>query len=281
MGDSPWSIAPAKEASNPVMTWEDVSDVPALSVADPFMIKVKDTHYMFFEVVNLTPWKGEIGLATSNNGIDWSYQAIVLAEPFHLSYPYVFGWQNEFYMIPESARGGGVYLYKATTFPNRWTRVGSMLKGSRFVDNSIFSYEDIWYLFTEAGPSAQQPVLRLYYASELTGPWSEHPASPIVEGNPHIARPGGRVLVIDNRVFRFTQDVWPEYGTKVRAFEIFKLSPTTYEEHEVGERPVLVAGNETWNSGGMHHIDAHRLKNGTWLACVDGRTSLSFPRNAK
>ncbi len=53
MGDSPWSIAPAKEASNPVMTWKDVSDVPAVSVADPFMIKVKDTYYMFFEVENL------------------------------------------------------------------------------------------------------------------------------------------------------------------------------------------------------------------------------------
>ena len=59
-----------------------MSDVPAVSVADAFMIKVEDTYYMFFEVVNLITWHGEIGLATGPSSQQLAlrfYYASVLA----------------------------------------------------------------------------------------------------------------------------------------------------------------------------------------------------------
>jgi hypothetical protein len=40
--------------------------------------------------------EGEIGLATSEDGLKWDYKQVVLNEPFHLSYPYVFEWQVRF-----------------------------------------------------------------------------------------------------------------------------------------------------------------------------------------
>ena len=40
--------------------------------------------------------------------------SIVLAEPFHLSYPYVFEWQGSHYMIPESGAAKSVRLYRAS-----------------------------------------------------------------------------------------------------------------------------------------------------------------------
>ncbi|HEY0729749.1 MAG TPA: hypothetical protein VGD38_16825, partial [Pyrinomonadaceae bacterium] len=84
----------------PTLSKQNVTDVPTTFVADPFMIHDGSWH-MFFEVL-LTSDKGEIGLATSDNGLDWTYQQIVLREEFHLSYPYVFKWQDTYYMIPET-----------------------------------------------------------------------------------------------------------------------------------------------------------------------------------
>ena len=269
-GKSPFDLTPAKNVSNPVLTCEDVSDVPARLVADPFMLKVKRAWYMFFEVMNGRTGKGEIGLATSKNGLKWTYRQIVLAEPFHLSYPYVFEWMNDYYMIPESYRAGTIRLYKALKFPMRWSFVGTLLSGQVFLDPSIFRYDDKWWLFAETNPDHKYDTLRIYNADDLMGPWLEHPQSPVIAGNAHIARPGGRVLVFDNRVVRYAQDCYPIYGTQVQAFEITELTTASYHERPASELAVLAGSGLGWNKSGMHHIDPHLQEDGCWIACVDG-----------
>jgi hypothetical protein len=112
-------------------------------------------------------------------------------------------------------------------------------------------------------------TLRLYYADELTGPWVEHPKSPLVKGDASNARPAGRALVCDGKVVRFAQNSVPYYGTDVRAFEVTELTTRTYRERAVG-RPVLGPGGSGWNACGMHHVDAHVLGDGSWIASVDG-----------
>jgi hypothetical protein len=269
-GDSLMSLGQVRYVHNPVLTWRDVNDVPATFVADPFMCNVNNRWYMFFEVMNGLRHKGEIGLATSEDGVGWKYQRIVLAEPFHLSYPYVFEWQSNYYLVPEASNGGGIRLYTATEFPFRWKCVGKLLSGGVYLDTSIFRYQDRWWIFTAVPDENDSLTLRLYSSSDLLGVWREHPANPIVSDNLHVARPGGRVILVDGKPIRFTQDVFPVYGSKVRAFEVIELTPTTYREKQLGEEPVLEAGDADWNSGGMHHIDPHLLATGTWIACVDG-----------
>ena len=66
------------------------------------MVRMKDVWYLFFEVMNSKSGKGEIGLAISKDCRAWTYQNIVLKEEFHLSYPYVFESDGDYYMIPES-----------------------------------------------------------------------------------------------------------------------------------------------------------------------------------
>jgi hypothetical protein len=102
VGSSPFDFAPSEDASNPVLTRDNVSDVRAEFVADPFMVRGRSNWCMFFEVMNRETRKGEIGLAISPDAISWNYQRIVLAEPFHLSYPYVFEWNGDYYMMPET-----------------------------------------------------------------------------------------------------------------------------------------------------------------------------------
>jgi hypothetical protein len=265
-GKSPLQLSAATR--NPVLSASDVTDVPARFVADPFMLRVDGLWHMFFEVLNNQNDRGEIGLATSRDGFSWQYKQIVLQEPFHLSYPYLFRWKDDYYMIPETLGANAVRLYRATSFPTGWTLLKDLIPGTH-ADPSIFRFEEKWWLFTCPAPR-QHDTLALYSAADLTADWTQHPMSPLIIGNRSIARPGGRVLLHDGRLIRFAQDCLPIYGKQVRAFEITELTSTTYAEREVTQSPVLVPEGNGWNASGMHHLDAHQLEDGTFLACVDG-----------
>jgi hypothetical protein len=270
-GPSPFDLRAPQGVRNPVLTRELVSDVPATFVADPFMIRASDGWYMFFEVMNWQTGKGEIGLAQSPDGFAWTYRQIVLAEPFHLSYPHVFAWKGEYYLIPESFQAGAIRLYKAETFPTRWSFVAQLLEGPYLVDPSVFHHDGRWWLFAETNFAVKHDCLRLYFADELTGPWIEHPKSPVVNADARIARPAGRVLVIGAQIFRYSQDCSVSYGSEVHAFKVTKLTTKDYAEEEVGFVPVLAPNGTGWNADGMHHVDAHRVEHDKWMACVDGR----------
>lgn len=266
-GDSPFHLSPAAQVPN--LTHADVTDVPAAFVADPFMVRA-DRWLMFFEVWNRDLNKGEIGLATSDRGLEWAYQQIILSEPFHLSYPYVFEWQNSYYMIPETIRANAVCLYQADDFPTRWSLRAKLIDGP-CADPSVVRFGELWWLFI-CSPPYQHDTLRLYFAAELTGPWREHPKSPLIRGDRRRARPAGRILTLNNRVIRFAQDCFPQYGSRVRAFDVLELTTTNYVEVENVASPILQPGGIGWNSLGMHHIDAHQQADGSWLASVDGFT---------
>jgi hypothetical protein len=271
VGESPFHLASPEDIDNPILKIDDIFDVPAHSIADPFMLRVDRTWYLFFEVLNLQTGKGVIGLAISENGLKWTYEQIVLSEPFHLSYPYVFEWMNDYYMVPETFEAGSIRLYKASKFPTEWSFVGILKSGEHFADASLFRYHSKWWLFTETNPEMRNDTLRLFHAPELIGPWIEHPDSPIIEGNPHIARPAGRVIVVDDKVIRYTQDCHPAYGTQVRGFEINELTTRTYREQKVDQTHlVLTPSGIGWNASGMHHIDPHLMDDGRWIAAVDG-----------
>ena len=266
-GKSPFLFFSPPDINNPVLTYRDVTDVPAKFVADPFMVEENSTWYMFFEVMNARTNQGDIGLAISRDGFHWAYKQIVLNEPFHLSYPYVFKWKDEYYMIPESHEARSVRLYKAVDFPLEWSLVATLLDEDLYVDSSVFYFNDTWWLFSSP---LESDTLRLYYAHDLIGPWVEHPKSPVVQGDKNIARPGGRVVIADGRIIRYTQDDDPIYGNQVRAFEISELTPASYKEKEVTTSPILRGSGKGWNAERMHHIDPHQIDENKWIACVDG-----------
>lgn len=271
-GDSPLNVHPVHGIINPVLKGSDVKDVKAQFVADPFMVRSGDTYHMFFEVMNSLTRQGDIGCATSPDGLNWEYQRIVLDEPFHLSYPYVFKWEGQFYMIPESAKAGAIRLYKAEDFPYSWALVSNLIKGS-FVDNSIFFTNETWWILTCSKPYTHDE-LRLFYADKLVGPWTEHPLSPIIRGDATKAQGAGRVLVVNGQIIRFGQHSAKTYGKKVRAFLITRISRTEYSEREYEGSPILSNQGKGWNRHGMHNIDAQETSPGKWLAVVDGYRKL-------
>jgi len=268
-GASPLEWTPAAEGSNPILTARDITDVEADFVADPFMIRIDNLWHLFFEVLPKHTKVGQIGVAVSGDSVHWEYRGIALREPFHVSYPHVFAWEGEHYLIPETLQAGAVWLYKSTRFPFGWKREHALLRG-RFADPTIFRHNNRWWLFVCDTPY-DHCSLRLFHAPDLMGAWEEHPASPIVENDCSCARPAGRVLASDGRLVRFAQDCRYQYGDRVWAFEITELRPARYVERRASLEPVISAGFwGGWETSRMHHIDAHSENSGAWMACVDG-----------
>lgn len=264
-GVSPFELSSSAELENPVLTARDVTDISASFVADPFMVREGGRWYMFFEVMNAESGHGDIGLAVSDDGRRWDYQSIVLDEPFHLSYPHVFKWQGDYYMIPETRLAYAVRLYKAAAFPNRWVHVQDLIAGN-YLDPSIFYANGRWWMFV----AERSDVLHLFHAVSPTGPWVRHAKSPVVVLDGNIARPGGPVIHHEGGIYRYTQDCDPGYGNQVRAFEITTLTAEDYAERPVEHNPILQATGQGWNGEQMHHVDPHYVEGVGWMAAVDG-----------
>jgi hypothetical protein len=271
-GRSPLALGPDEAITNPVITRAEVTDVPASFVADPFLLREHGVWHMFFEVLNRRNGRGEIGLATSDDLARWRYERIVLAEPFHLSYPQVFEWMGAHYMVPETHQTRTIRLYRAEPFPTKWRLVHTLMSGRAFADATLFQHDGRWWLFTETSLPRKHDTLRLYHADDLFGAWTEHPASPIVERDAHSARPAGSVVRVGGGLVRFTQDCAPRYGLRVNAFEITTLTTTEYSERPVSANPILRGSSASteWNATRMHHVDAHEIDGGRWIAAVDG-----------
>lgn len=159
---TPWSIGIYQCSSNepfefigegidnPVLTAKDITDVKAEFVADPFLISEGGIFYMFFEVFNSRTRQGDIGLATSQDGFNWHYHQIVLDESFHLSYPCVFKWNGEYYMLLRGAKEMALSFYKANNFPTGWTLVITLNMRKDAGDATIFNFQDTWWLLSTA-----------------------------------------------------------------------------------------------------------------------------------
>ncbi len=264
-GPSPFELSPPEGITNPVMRGADATDLDVDIAAHPFMIVTGSRYYMFFTAKNSETEGGGIGLAESSDGLHWTYKQAVLKEPFVISHPYVFESEGEYYMIPEAYKGTAVRLYKATEFPVKWEYQGDILEGDHFISPTLVQYNGKWWMFVS--PSGNE-TLRLFYADEVKGPWTEHPQSPIVPKDLNIARPGGRPFMVDGELYRIGQDCEPTYGNQVHAFKITEMTPESYAETMV-EKPLVKASSEGWNAEAMHHVDAHKLSEGQWIAVVD------------
>ncbi len=251
---------------NPVLDRWQLGGPAVDFVADPFLLRHAGGWALYFEVLPTATQRGEIGYAESLDGRRFDYRGIALAEPFHLSYPLAFTHQGWYYLLPETLGAGALRLYRSASPAGPFAPLADLLPG-RFADPTLFHHAGRWWLFACPTPEGHDG-LELFCAEDLLGPWRRHPASPIVEGDPRTARPAGRVVEHAGRLYRFAQDCQPRYGSRVVAFEILELCPERYREVPAG--PVLTPTGTGWNGDRMHHLDAHRLEDGSWLAVADG-----------
>lgn len=203
--------------------------------ADPFQIKVDGRYYIFFEEYVNSAGRAHISVVeVDHNGII-SGPTEVLKLDCHLSYPFVFEWQGDYYMIPETGERNVVELYRASSFPLKWEPVKVLLEANQPLDATLIEVNGTWWMFVnvqEEGVAVNWDELHLYYAESPLGPWKPHARNPVVS-DVRSARPAGRLFWSKNVLYRPSQDSSLRYGYATTINKVTDLSSTTYTETEV------------------------------------------------
>lgn len=106
-------------------------------LADPFLFEKDGVTYIFYEAFDLVQHKGKIGYSIYNPDGSCTPPRMVLVEPYHLSFPYIFEEDGDIYIMPEGSADFSIKLYKAVDFPNTWEEY-------KIVNNDIFACDSVY-----------------------------------------------------------------------------------------------------------------------------------------
>jgi hypothetical protein len=206
------------------------------SYADPFLYEWRGKHYIFFENVGDSHPRGEIWFVELDEDGNAGQPERALARDYHLSYPQVFGWRGETYMLPETCQNASVEIYRAVDFPRRWELAATLLTNVRAADSTIFEHGGKLWLFTAGigGKDLGCSELSLFFSDSLFGPWMPHPKNPIV-CDVSGARPAGSLFYEAGELIRPAQDCSQRYGYAISLNRVDVLSETDYRETRVGK----------------------------------------------
>lgn len=221
--------------------------------ADPFPVRVGNDYYIFHEELLYSTGKGTIVLTVMDETGRTTSPIPILERDCHLSYPFVFEWDGDFFMMPETAAHRQVELYRCVSFPAQWRLERVVLRGMKALDPTPVSLFGKWWLFANAPAygAGTFDELHLFYSDSPLGPWAPHPANPI-KSDVRSARPAGRIFEKQGQLYRPAQDCSTRYGGAVAINRIVQLSPDTYEEVETSRV------GPSWGPGveGVHTFNA-------------------------
>ena len=222
--------------------------------ADPFLISSEIGEFLFVEEFSYAQKKAHIAVYDVSTSIP-KRLGIALNEEFHVSFPYVFRHENNFYMCPETIASRQVRLYKATNFPLDWKLQSVLLDNICAADPLIFFKDGKFWLLANVDPKCSgdsHSMLSVFYSDDLQSKsWLQSELNPVLF-DASCARNGGLVCTNDSKL-RFGQvQGFNLYGESLRAFEIIKINEVEYKEVEV-PLPKPDIGSTFI---GMHHLSS-------------------------
>lgn len=253
--ESEWAIAYRRKNSGDILNSEKqrfslIKNTLRYWCADPFVVESESNTYIFFEAFDRLKRKGVIGYREIDCDRAGKIK-IVLEEPFHLSYPYLYCENGCWYLIPESKDSNQIIRYQSKEFPDLWERETVLVEQIAAVDTTVLSHDGrdielIIYLW-ESFNKGELQIIRI----------KGHELSIICKiGDPQgRKRPAGKLCRIGDDTYRPSQLCTRRYGEAVIFNKIGQL--TDYEESEYKmvvagdiclDRPAKIAGVHTYNA---------------------------------
>ncbi len=208
--------------------------------ADPFIIRVDDSIYVFCEYCTNGSDKGTIAVGEYKNGVI-SKMRIIIEQGYHMSYPCVFKYGSDFFMIPETADNKTIELYRAKIFPYEWELAKILKENVRCVDPTVFTNNDEIFVIASmlSGKKNKICIFQLdmeYNSLTLSDEFDD-------DGT---GRPAGSIIFIDKKLFRPAQVSTRKYGESIAFKEIISVR-NTYHEKTIAKlqgRNILVKGEQ-------------------------------------
>jgi hypothetical protein len=243
-------------------SWNVIPDAGFRFYADPFPFVHEGKTCIFVEDLDHRTGKACISVLPFDDRGQTGTAQPVLEEPWHLSYPFVFGHAGQVWMVPESSANRSVILYRADPFPYRWVQEAVLLTDIEASDATIIHHGGSFWMFaaTRDGMGSWSDMLSIFSAPDVRGPWTPHPGNPVLVDRAS-ARPAGAMMVRDGRLWRPVQDCTSGYGTGIGLAEVTRL------DHEGFEQKVhaVLRADPSWPGRRFHTLNrAGRLE------CIDG-----------
>jgi hypothetical protein len=207
------------------VTWFDASP-GAEFVADPFVCETGSGAFVLAEHLDPAVGRGRI-VALGLDGAGFLPGVTPVMElPVHLSYPYAFRWDGNWYLVPEMAESGEVRAFRWEA--GAWCDAGRLLDFPG-LDSTIFEHEGLWWLFCTRFDPLSEYKLHAWHAPTPLGPWTAHALNPL-KCDARSSRPGGRPFVHEGRLYRPAQDGSRTYGGALTLNWVKELTPTRFDE---------------------------------------------------
>ncbi|MDD5394564.1 MAG: hypothetical protein PHE17_16235 [Thiothrix sp.] len=205
--------------------------------ADPFVVEHANENYIFFEELVYARGVGHLSYIKLNPDGSHTEPVKVLERPYHLSYPFIFKHQGQYYMIPETAANHSIELYRCEEFPHRWVFEKILMGNVEAYDTTLFEHQGLWWMFTSMRHHEKclpNEALYLFYAdTPFTTQWQPHPQNPIVTQAAN-ARPAGSIIEENGYLYRPAQNCAGAYGRGLNLNLIRQWDTTDYQEDIVG-----------------------------------------------
>lgn len=199
--------------------WKELIGNKGFWYADPILFKNGDSIYLFTEAFCNISQKGCLALSKFNNG-EFSSPKIIMKRSIHLSYPCVFEYNNNVYMIPETGQKGTLELWKGSRDLEEWSKCTDLLTHVRYADTTVYVKDEKVYLFSyEEGKHYKTHIFLLNMLDFSIEKIEE------IDHDKNIYRPAGKFFTCEEKLYRPVQYNVNNYGEKILINKIISLQP--------------------------------------------------------
>lgn len=145
-----WAILIARQGNKEFPLWSDFHAlIPPRNYfwADPVPWIHNNQYYIFYEEFPFATNRGYIACITLDKSMNIISNQAVLQRPYHLSYPFIFEYNNNLYMLPETNENKTVEVYRCIGFPDCWELEKVTVSDIPVVDATLFEANNKWWLF--------------------------------------------------------------------------------------------------------------------------------------
>ena len=198
--------------------------------ADPFVFEKDNEVYLFAEIYSYKHSRGIIAYSKYNKAKNTfeKYKTIIV-EDYHLSYPCIFEYNNNIYMMPEASESDSLYLYRAVEFPEKWEKLNPLLTGDKLVDTTPVLINNKLYALSyklNVDDQSEHELILL----EFDGKKFTKSKLGVLSKDVSSARPGGNFIKIKGELYRVSQDCDGEYGKAINFMKLSENFPTEFKE---------------------------------------------------
>jgi hypothetical protein len=225
--------------------------------ADPFLIYYKSKKYVFFENIKKNGI-GQIAAGEIDQNNCLIDTTIILSKKYNLSYPFVFFYKKNFFLVPETSQKKNIQIYISCKFPYKWKLFKTLFKGESIADPTFVEFNNNLWMFANKSLDKyndHNSELYIYKVIGLFNKFIPHAKNPVLHDS-RLARSAGNFFrSANNNYIRPSQiNIHNTYGFGLNLNKIIKLNLKNYLEKKIKSFTPSIKNNFRK----VHHLSVNR-----------------------